>query len=170
MFSLSCLFLEVVNPFRCRHFVSILGTNYLFKSLDYQKREVYKFLAMVNPIQNYVSYIMKKPGSETGTSKAKARLKLVKPATQPYHQGPGFLPPPPSLHSPAHCAGFTKLVSLMVLKWVIHIDGRKGRNFWNCSRRGELSQRPPSNLPCFWLRTGWVMVQFCLQYWGWINP
>lgn len=116
-----------------------------------KKREVYQFLAMtVNPIQNYVSYMMKKPGSEKGTSKARHILKLVKPATQPYHQGSRFFSPISAPSCPLCWLHWT-LVSLMVLKWVIHIDERKGGTSEIVPE--ELSQRPPSNLPCFWLRT-----------------
>ena len=102
-----------------------------------KKREVYQFLAMtVNPIQNYVSYIMKKPGSETGTSKARHVLRLVKPATQPYHQGSRVV------FFFSHLCTLLPIVlaSLKVgffygLKMSHSHWWEKGRNLWNCSRR-----------------------------------
>lgn len=56
-----------------------------------KKREVYQFLAMtVNSIQNYVSCVIRKFGSQAGTSKAGHALELVKPAAQVCHQGLKF--------------------------------------------------------------------------------
>lgn len=137
-----------------------------------KKREVYQFLAMtVNPIQNYVSYVMKKPGSETGTSKARHVLRLVKPATQLYHQGSRFVCVFPSLHPPAHCAGFTEGCFSYGLKMSHSHWWEKGRNFWNCSRRRrtfpETSIKPSLFLTQDSIGHGSF---FASSIEGWINP
>lgn len=136
-----------------------------------KKREVYQFLAMtVNPIQNYVSYVMKKPGSETGTSKARHVLRLVKSATQPYHQGSRFvffhlctlLP----IVLASLKAGFSYGLKMSHSHW-----WEKGRNFWICSRRRrtfpETSIKPSLFLTQDSIGS-WFIFASSIE--GWINP
>lgn len=69
-----------------------------------KKRVVYQFLALtVNPIQNYVSCIIRKFGSQTGTSKVGHVFRVGYISSSTMSLGTqGFS----SLHPPAHCAYF----------------------------------------------------------------